>query len=70
MGVLYRTVSRQADGWHVESVGDEDEVETQIFPSMGQALAWCCAQCAIPPPDYAEGGQVLAALDGEDDDLA
>ena len=69
MDVLYRTINSQPDGWHVESVDDKDHVEVRVFATRSQALDWCCDQEAIPQPDFAEGGRVLApVLDGDDDE--
>lgn len=64
MEVLYRTVSRHHDGWHVESVG-EDGVEAEVFATREAALAWCRGM--EPPPDFAEGGQVAVPHLDEDE---
>ena len=68
MEVLYRTVSRESDGWHVESVG-EDGSYIEVFATRAEALAFCAGM--EPPPDFAEGGLIaVPMLDGEglDDD--
>ena len=67
MDVLYRTISCEPDGWHVESVDEDDQVDLRIFSTRAAALAWCRDQAVIPPPDFAEGGQVLAEVVDDDD---
>jgi len=68
MDVLYRTISRHSDGWHVESIDAEDHAVVRIYPTRAAALAACAEPVAIPPPDHAEGGQVLASVEDDDDD--
>ena len=69
MDVLYRTISCEADGWHVASVDADEGMDIDIFPTREEALAWCRDQAAIPPPDFAEGGLVLApVLDGDEEE--
>jgi len=62
MEVLYRTVSCEPDGWHVESVDVDDQMDVQVFATREEALGWCRDQDAIPQPDFAEGGLVAAPM--------